>query len=310
MTALLPLATRELTTDTPWQDDFQQTVPRRLVHRAAVAEVLPTHWHRLSEDTFAVGAMWPRQHSFYEPIAGHHDPMILAETIRQAGLLVAHVGYDIKLDAPFIMWELAHNVDLTGLIIEDAPAKITVEVIGRDVSRRGSSIVDITFDMRIFRGFEQIGTGLGKLSSVSKGVYARLRKGQVNTTQHCAVPGVEPIEPAVVGRYRPNDVVLGATGEPDTWRLRVPSDHPVLFDHAVDHVPGMLLLEAARQAVQQLNGPGRVVPLAMSSEFHRFAELNEPTTIRAERLGQAVTRVVAEQAGKPVATTLVTAKTI
>ncbi|WP_260845011.1 AfsA-related hotdog domain-containing protein [Streptomyces sp. SLBN-31] len=46
----------------------------------------------------------------------------------------------------------------------------------------------------------------------------------------------------------PTDVVLSPLGQPHRWQLRVDTRHPVLFDHIVDHVPGMLLIEAARQA--------------------------------------------------------------
>ncbi|WP_142212826.1 AfsA-related hotdog domain-containing protein [Streptomyces sp. SLBN-118] len=48
------------------------------------------------------------------------------------------------------------------------------------------------------------------------------------------------------GRDRFEDVVLAATDRPDRWQLRVDTTHPILFDHLVDHAPGMLLLEPAR----------------------------------------------------------------
>src|SRR4051812_26459174 len=63
--------------------DFQQTIPRSLVHRAAVSEVFVTDLNILGEGTFEVGAQWPRRHSFFGPrTPAFHDPMLYAETIR------------------------------------------------------------------------------------------------------------------------------------------------------------------------------------------------------------------------------------
>src|ERR1044072_9443467 len=63
---------------------FQQTVPRLLVHRAAVSEVFITDLQVADEQTSHIGAPWPRAHSFFGPKMRLHDPMLLAETIRQA----------------------------------------------------------------------------------------------------------------------------------------------------------------------------------------------------------------------------------
>jgi hypothetical protein len=76
------------------------------------------------------------------------------------------------------------------------------------------------------------------------------------------------------------DVVLSPVGEPDRWQLRVDTRHPVLFDHMVDHVPGMLLLEAARQAAAATLGHA-CLPLAVASEFLRYVELDAPCAIEA-----------------------------
>jgi hypothetical protein len=64
----------------------------------------------------------------------------------------------------------------------------------------------------------------------------------------------------------------------------VDTRHPVLFDHPVDHVPGMLLMEAARQATAATLERSSFVPLGMASEFKRYVELDEPCLIEARRL--------------------------
>ncbi|MCZ9341344.1 adhesin, partial [Streptomyces sp. TRM76130] len=94
----------------------------------------------------------------------------------------------------------------------------------------------------------------------------------------------------------------GATGPREgVWPLRVNWAHPTLFDHPTDHVPGMLLLETARQAAQRLAGPGTVLVATMTNHFHRYVEFDAPCLVRA-RLSAAGTgthevRVAAEQNG-------------
>lgn len=75
---------------------FTTTVPKEFVHRAAVAEVLLTDWCRENDTRFVMAGQWPRGHSFFTPVGeGYHDPLIAAETIRQAGILLAHAEFGI-----------------------------------------------------------------------------------------------------------------------------------------------------------------------------------------------------------------------
>ncbi|MGI5359649.1 AfsA-related hotdog domain-containing protein [Streptomyces sp. CA-252508] len=57
-----------------------------------------------------------------------------------------------------------------------------------------------------------------------------------------------------------------------------------MFDHPVDHVPGMVLLEAARQATAAVLGDGDMLPIAITSQFTRYAELDEPCSVEASPL--------------------------
>ncbi|MDX6330113.1 MAG: 2-oxo-3-(phosphooxy)propyl 3-oxoalkanoate synthase, partial [Streptomycetaceae bacterium] len=106
-----------------------------------------------------------------------------------------------------------------------------------------------------------------------------------------------PLPPATVGRDRPRDVVLSATGTPDVWQLRVDPTHPVLFDHAVDHVPGMLIVEAIRQAAQYHDQPLPCQLLSLQADFHHYAELDRPCTVALTRDGTGVTVTVTQDGG-------------
>ncbi|MER6490656.1 AfsA-related hotdog domain-containing protein [Streptomyces griseorubiginosus] len=109
-------------------------------------------------------------------------------------------------------------------------------------------------------------------------------------------------------RYRPArwggpcapNVLLSPTGRPDRRRLRVDTAHPVFFGHPLDHVPGMLLLAAARQAARAHGGPDGPVPASFHAAFHQFTEVDGPVWIEVSGAGGADVQVVAGQ-GESVA---------
>jgi hypothetical protein len=92
------------------------------------------------------------------------------------------------------------------------------------------------------------------------------------------------VPPARVGRLRTKDSVLVAGGSPGEWLLRVDRAHAVLFDHATDHLPLMVLLEGFRQLGHLLVNDGDTtgtqwVLAALSAECYAWAELDEPTCL-------------------------------
>lgn len=258
------------------------TVPKELVHRASVAEVMLTDWERLGDDHFTVAAQWPRGHSFFANVDGCHDPLIAAETIRQAGTLLTHAEFGVPLGYHFLMWDLSVSVQPANLYVGTAPASVDVEMTCEDVKRRGDKLAGCRFNAVIRRNGQVAVTGSANFTCTSAKVYERLRGDRGDMTQR-QLPLTAPTAPQNVGRLSPMDVVLSPIGEPNRWLLRVDTRHPVLFDHPVDHVPGMVLLEAARQASTALLGRPSL-PLDITSEFMKYVELDAPCVIEAQPL--------------------------
>lgn len=257
------------------------TVPRALVHRAAVAEVFLTGMCRITEDRFHIKAQWPRGHSFFAPVAGtHYDPMLIAETIRQVGSYLAHEAFDVPIGHQFLLWSLEYSTVPEQLVLGEAPADLDLSVTCPEIRRRGIRLTALTYEVVIRQGSRVIATGRVGYTVTSPAVYERLRAKQLATRPE-SVPGTTPVVPAEVGRLSPFDVVLSASPTPGVWELRYDIRHPVLFDHVGDHVPGMVLLEAARQAVTI--GAGAVVmPVSVRSTYQRYAEFGSPLWINAE----------------------------
>ncbi|XDO64486.1 AfsA-related hotdog domain-containing protein [Streptomyces sp. RLB1-33] len=54
----------------------------------------------------------------------------------------------------------------------------------------------------------------------------------------------------------------------------------MLFDHTTDHIPGMVLLEAAHQAATAHTHPTPTThPTTLHATFHRYTEHHTPTYI-------------------------------
>ncbi|MHC5908639.1 AfsA-related hotdog domain-containing protein, partial [Streptomyces sp. S6] len=95
--------------------------------------------------------------------------------------------------------------------------------------------------------------------------------------------------------------VLVARGDDGTVRV-APADphHPLFFDHPSDHVPGMVLLEAARQAVCLAAGgvPGRLRDARLTATG--FTEWAPAAGIECAREGEGWSFTVVQN-GTPTA---------
>ncbi|OAH10886.1 ScbA/BarX family gamma-butyrolactone biosynthesis protein [Streptomyces jeddahensis] len=290
------------------------TVPRELVHRAAVAEVMLTDWKRLADAHFAMTAQWPRGHSFFTPVDGvHHDPLIAAETIRQIGALLAHAEFGVPFGHQFLLEELTLTVHPEQLRIGQTPAALDIDVTCKEVRKRAGRLTGLAYETTVLREGRPAASGRISFSAIAPAVYRRLRPERVFSAGHRPIPLTAPVAPQSVGRLSPADVVLSPTGDPNRWQLRVDTRHPVLFDHQVDHVPGMVLLEAARQAATAVLGRSSILPLGLECEFKKYAELDLPCLIDGLRLPKAApgdpdtVLVTGHQDGEPVFSTMVTA---
>lgn len=255
------------------------TVPKELVHRAAVAEVMLTDWRRVGDTRFALTAQWSRGHSFYRPVDGHHDPLLAAETIRQAATLLAHAEFGVPRDYRFLLKELAFAIEPDRLAVGGAPASLDIDITCTTVKRRGERVAGLDYVAVLRRDGRPAATGSLSAAFLAPAVYRRLRKEHSSAADQAPLPPACPVLPESVGRTSPADVVLSPTDEANRWQLRTDTRHPILFDHPVDHVPGMTLIEAARQAATSVLGRSCQAPTSVAGTFLQFVELDAPCEI-------------------------------
>ncbi|MBX7550231.1 ScbA/BarX family gamma-butyrolactone biosynthesis protein [Streptomyces sp. NPDC004232] len=293
---------------------FTTTVPRQYVHRAAVSEVLLTGWRPAdAPHAFVVGSQWPRGHALFAQSDGYQDPMLLAESVRQTGALLAHAEFGVEFGNQFLMGSMFFAATAPLFVATPVPTEVELHAVCHDIVRRGESFAGMRYEVTAMVDGAALATAGATMSCIRPNVYRRLRGER--PTRCDRLPGL-PIDPALVGRTDPQHVVLSELpdGAGNRWELRVDCNHPIFFDHPVDHVPGMVLLEAARQAAHAVTGMPDTLVIGLDSSFERYAELDEPCVVEAEptgvdAAGDVQVRVRGLQSGGPVFDARVTLRT-
>ncbi|GGR68446.1 ScbA/BarX family gamma-butyrolactone biosynthesis protein [Streptomyces roseolus] len=287
------------------------TVPREYVHRAAVSEVFLTGWDAVDpqagSEKFVVRAQWPRSHSLFARDDEYQDPLLLVESVRQVGSLLAHAEFDVPFGHQFLMRDMSVSLEPELLRAGRTPTEIVLRTECRDIVRRNGALSSMGYVVTVERDGRSLGTAEASFRCMSPQVFRRLRGG---TPTHSDRPVPPAVEPALVGHTSPRHVVLGvpAPGTDGRWELRVDTAHPTYFDHPVDHVPGMVLLEAARQAAHAVSGLPDALVLGLRSTFTCYAEFEAPCWIEARTVpGEGgdgmLVRVEGTQRDKQVFTT-------
>ncbi|WP_278195513.1 ScbA/BarX family gamma-butyrolactone biosynthesis protein [Streptomyces sp. AN091965] len=230
----------------PTNTPAQPTLAPHHVHKHNPAEVLLTGYDTLRPDTYTVTAQWPTHHPFYTPTPHLNDPLLFIETIRQCFPLLAHNAYHLPHGHHLIWQYLTADINPHAMHhTPHHPTHLTLYITCSDIRRRQNGhLTALTLHAIALRNGTHLGTAQTRFSAHSPTIYQRIR-GNHPQTPTTPPP---PTHPTHVGRHHPHDVVLSPTPHPHHWTLRNDTTHPTLFDHPVDHTPGMLLLEAARQA--------------------------------------------------------------
>lgn len=277
---------------------FDATVPRHLVHRSSVAEVFVTDSAALGDigpsvetSDFEVAAQLPRGHIVRDG-APVYDFLLLVEVLRQAGVLVAHRHLEVPLDQKFIFSALRFTtLDLAALQIGARPANALISMTVRPERNRAGRVQGFEFTGQLALDDRPALEASGALAFVSPRAFSMLR-GKSRTDRVPAqskVPQLLPAPAAAVGRRNQDNVVLTEPSVDENGRaaaqLVVDVNHPHLFDHALDHVPGNLQLEAARQlavaaVARSLGLPAvSLVVTRVAATFQEFAELDLLTRV-------------------------------
>lgn len=269
------------------QPRFDASLPRQLAHKQAVEEIFLTDVIvRKTRGDILACAQLPRSHALHNEIeSGFHDLLLILEIGRQGMTIYGHGWLDVPEGTAFVMSGLRSEViDVEALRQRDTPAELVIQVPFGEARRGGRGRV---------RGYVLKGVGridgksalefAGEALLIPEALYERLRNARVGGGAANRLPPVA-VEAGRVGRRCRRNVVVGDIEEiPGGVRCALIADraHPSFFDHPLDHVPGMLMLEAARQAaLVYTDGLGwaasEAVLEACEAQFSQYAALWPP----------------------------------
>jgi 2-oxo-3-(phosphooxy)propyl 3-oxoalkanoate synthase len=272
---------------------FSRTVNREFVHRQAVSEVFLTSIAKDAPAEFTVSAQWPRWHVFYGGLSTGFDSAMVVETLRQLTVLIAHTQLEVPLGRPFLMPQMAIQMVPGRHRDPSRPVEVTAHVDVSEQRQTPNGLVAFRARAVFHADGGELAKGTAAARIIEPVVYNRFRRGipTVSDLSHA----IHPVSADRVGHASSWNVVLGHATGLGRWPLRVDISHPILFDHPLDHVPGVLLIEAIRQALRlELCNPG--LDFAdFDAEFLMLLDLGIEADVVLESLtehGHAVTAVV------------------
>lgn len=280
-------------------------VEKGLVHKHDAGQVLLSGLERLAEDEFLIAADWTEAGDLGD------GAVLLTETIRQSFPLLSHAGYGVPFGHRLLWSEYRYALNLPNLRENGTGGRPDLHIRCYDVVRRSDRVTALSLHITVERDGEQLATAHTRFTIQPPAIYDRLRGSHGDAHRMLELARSRPLPPPVSGAGEEfRDVVLSPTDTTGRWQLRIDTHHPMYFDHPSDHAPGILLLEAAKQAVRTLRHPRVGVAEAMETVFHRYVELDSPCWVDAQllpddQLGRARFLVTMHQDGRLCFTALV-----
>jgi hypothetical protein len=284
----------------PIELSFEQTVPRSLVHKRSLENVLLTEIGAYAGDRFYCAGRVPAAHRFFNDAgrSPHTDILFFTELGRQASLAVCHQFLNVGYDDVFI-FEGSEATLAPGAwtaALRPSPEAVLVEIHAREIVRRRNDAVSrVLADHVMWIGGEQVFQGTGAWTIQPAALFQRLRRASARPATGGAAPETQATSRARLARARGDNVVISAprAGVADgawTASLIVDQTHSYFFDHACDHVPGMLLLEGCAQLALAADASAeRGCVASYDVTFTQFVETDRPTTLIARPAGSSLT---------------------
>ncbi|QMU70065.1 ScbA/BarX family gamma-butyrolactone biosynthesis protein [Streptacidiphilus sp. P02-A3a] len=280
---------------------WSRTVPRELVHRLSVAEVLLTDVRRAGRGSFMAAAQWPLSHpTFPRGGTGAHNPLMIVETLRQLGIYIPLRYYATSPRSHFLITDVSYELDPAAEpLVQYGATEVTclVEMDGLRRAAVSGALSAIRMRARFLAGGRLFAQARGGAQILDAEHYAALRQPP---------PCLDGRPPALSAVLRPPPASLGVAAPQDVMLVvardgvRVdPADprHPYFFDHDSDHVPGVTLMEAARQAVAAQSEGRLRRPVGCSLRALRFTEFSPPAAVECTAYGMTCVFRIRQGAG-------------
>ncbi|MFL5913989.1 MAG: AfsA-related hotdog domain-containing protein [Gaiellaceae bacterium] len=296
---------------------FERTVDPREVWSLAPETTFVTDWHYDRErEVFDIAARLPLAHLRYSDTPNPYpDIVLLSQIAAQAGVIVVAERLDVSLDSTFLLRRLAIELDPleANLVSRDATRfTLTTDREGTWFKQRrtgtpptGSMIARCTLEGRPCGTLEVQGIWVDDRLYQT---YRRMGGGAEPETLPADAGEPEPHTGRSLPRNRAISRLRNGEG-PGRYAgtVLVDENDPTFYERPLDHVPGLLLLDAAKQGTTAAVCRERSVPASRvvvdSAEFlfSRFAELHAPVHCQVDLTeGLRAIRAECTQGGRTV----------
>lgn len=260
---------------------WSRTVAREMVHRTSAAEVLLTDIRPRSGGGFEAAASWPRSHPTFPRDGGSlHSPLVLAETLRQLGIYIPLNYFRVSPAAHLVVTDLFFEIDPDQEPDADFGATdITCRVHPPDVrSNRRGGVGGLRLTVDFLTGGTAFARAGGGVRVMDDRRYAEVRGPARSAWPPAPTAGLARPAASDLAVPSRHDVLIGRHEDATVLGPADPR-HPFFFDHPTDHVPGMVLLEAVRQAAVLASQGALLRPRAGRLTASRFTEFDPPARV-------------------------------
>ena len=292
-------------------------VAREFVHRLAPSQVLLTDVRATGPDAYRAAAQWPRAHPTFDRAGnGRHDPLMVAETLRQLGIYLPLRFYGVAADSRLLIEELRFTLnpdtepharyagtEITCAVYADrggqgAPhhsaAQHSASHDSASHGGRGGGSADgagrlrnLTLRIRLSAEGREFARADGVARILSPAAYRAVRsraRGDLSSVPEDA--RLAAVDPGRVGAASPQDVLVAVDARGGVRIAPTDPYHPFFYDHPSDHVTGMILIGAVQQtAALQANEP-RLRLRSCTLRALRFTEPGPPATVEIGPAGR------------------------
>ncbi|EMX8371638.1 hypothetical protein AAHR73_003658 [Yersinia enterocolitica] len=263
---------------------------KRLVHKRRKNEVFLSSCHSFNSKEFIAHALL-HEHDYYNdhtrPLT---DLMKLLECARQAETYIVHKYEQQPLDTRFILTEWACNFTEDFIpTIDLLNCSVILKIVTSNTRRVKGRLLSQSYDINVYQGHIPIANVYISVKYMTDSAYSIVRKEKIKcfaTKSIMVFDTATRVMPERVYRKLKDNVVVDAPVFNEnriTSKLAVNFGNEAYFDHAQDHYPAMLLMEAGKQNCQLwiYNSEAGVFPVLidMKSNFFIFAELDKDIEI-------------------------------
>jgi 2-oxo-3-(phosphooxy)propyl 3-oxoalkanoate synthase len=302
-------------------------VAREFVHRLAPSQVLLTDVRATGRNEYRAAAQWPRAHPTFDRAGnGRHDPLMVAETLRQLGIYLPLRFYGVAADARLLIEELRFTLNPdTEPHARYAGTEITCVVHvdrgdpdgGHGAARRsgedhgqshdsddsdggpgarhgtrhgadcGGRLRNLGLRITLSAEGREFARADGVARILSSAAYRAVRSRACGDLS--SVPEdarLTAVDPDRVGATSPQDVLVAVDAR---GAVRIaPADpyHPFFYDHPSDHITGMILIGAVQQAAALQANEPRLRLRSCTLRALRFTEPGPPPTVEIGPAGR------------------------